>query len=53
IDVAKVESLISARTEARKAKDFPKADQIRAELTALEIEISDTPTGTVWTVRKS
>lgn len=53
IDVAKVESLIAARTDARKNKDFPKADLIRAELTALEIEISDTPTGTIWTVKKS
>ena len=53
IDVSKVEELIAARNDARKNKDFPKADQIRAELTALEIEISDTPTGTVWTVKKS
>ncbi len=53
IDVAKVESLITDRVEARKNKNFAKADQIRAELTALEIEISDTPLGTVWTVKKS
>ena len=53
IDVSKVESLIAARTDARKNKDFAQADQIRAELTALDIEISDTPTGTVWTVKKT
>lgn len=53
IDIKQIESLIQARTDARKNKDFAKADQIRAELTALSIEISDTPSGTTWTVSKS
>ncbi len=53
IDVSKVESLIAARADARKNKDFTQADQIRVELTTLEIEISDTPTGTTWTIKKS
>jgi len=53
IDIKKVEYLILAREEARKSKIFERADAIRAELTALEIEIQDTPTGTNWTIKKS
>ena len=44
----KVESLIEQRSEAKKQKDFEKADKIRDELTVLNISIQDTPAGTVW-----
>ena len=50
IDRAEVERLIEARKEARASKDFPRADQIRAELGALGVEIMDTPRGTTWKV---
>jgi cysteinyl-tRNA synthetase len=50
IDVARVESLIGQRNEARKAKDFAKADGLRAELKAQGIEIMDGPAGTTWKV---
>ena len=33
-----VEGLLKARAEARKAKDFAKADAIRDELTSLELD---------------
>ena len=36
--------------EARKAKDFTRADAVRGELTALGVEILDTPAGTDWRV---
>ena len=43
-----IEKLIEQRTEAKKNKDFTKADSIRDELTAMNISIMDTPTGVVW-----
>ncbi len=45
---AYVESKIAERQEARKAKDFARADAIRAELLEKGIEIKDTREGTVW-----
>jgi cysteinyl-tRNA synthetase len=45
---AKIETLITERTEAKKAKDFERSDAIRDELTAMGIAIMDTPDGTVW-----
>jgi cysteinyl-tRNA synthetase len=50
IDVAKVESLIQARNEARKAKNFAEGDRLREELKGLGVEILDTAAGTVWKV---
>jgi cysteinyl-tRNA synthetase len=50
IDVAKVEGLIAARNEARKAKDFKRADEIRAEAKTVGVELMDTPGGTTWKV---
>ncbi|AKJ05514.1 cysteine--tRNA ligase [Archangium gephyra] len=50
LDVAKVESLIQARNEARKAKNFAEGDRLREELKGLGVEILDTAAGTVWKV---
>jgi len=50
IDVAKVESLIQARGEARRAKNFAEGDRLREELKAMGVEILDTAAGTVWKV---
>jgi cysteinyl-tRNA synthetase len=50
IDPAEVEARISARAEARSAKDFARADALREELKAMGIEIMDTPRGTTWRV---
>lgn len=44
----KVEELIQKRSEAKKAKDFALADQIRDELTAMGIAIEDTRQGVKW-----
>lgn len=43
-----VEALIAERTEARKNKNFVRADEIRDELMELGIVIEDTRTGTKW-----
>jgi cysteinyl-tRNA synthetase len=45
---AEVEALIEARTAAKAAKDWAAADAARDALTALGIEIQDTPEGVVW-----
>jgi cysteinyl-tRNA synthetase len=50
LDVTRVEGLMAARVEARKAKDFAEADRLRGELKALGVEIMDTAGGTVWKV---
>jgi cysteinyl-tRNA synthetase len=41
-------SLISARKELRKAKQFQLADEIRDGLTGIGITLEDTPQGTTW-----
>jgi cysteinyl-tRNA synthetase len=50
LDVMKVEQLIQARNDARKAKNFAEADRVREELKGLGVEIMDTAGGTVWKV---
>jgi cysteinyl-tRNA synthetase len=50
IDASQVEQTLRERTEARRAKDFARADAIRAELAALGVEVLDTPTGVDWRV---
>jgi len=44
----KVEAMIQARQEARKAKNFAEADRIRDELKAMNIILEDTPQGVKW-----
>ncbi len=45
---AKIEELLERRSEAKKAKDFAKADSIREELQNMGIAIMDTAEGTKW-----
>ena len=52
IDGAEVEQQLAARSTARAAKDFARADEIRAGLLARSIEIMDTPRGTTWRIRE-
>ena len=49
----KVEALIAARATARASKDWPEADRIRGELTALNVEVLDGPGGTAtWRIKE-
>jgi cysteinyl-tRNA synthetase len=45
---AQVSSLVEARDNARKMKDFQKADAIREELQSMGIQLTDGPSGTSW-----
>jgi cysteinyl-tRNA synthetase len=47
-DKAKIQNLIDLRAEAKKDRDFDKADDIRDELILMGVNIMDTPKGTVW-----
>jgi cysteinyl-tRNA synthetase len=47
-DVAQIEALIAERNAARASKDWPRADAARQQLSALNIELEDTPQGTKW-----
>ena len=45
---ADIEKLIQERQQARKNKDFARADQIREELAAKGITLKDTREGVTW-----
>jgi cysteinyl-tRNA synthetase len=47
-----IDRLVSERQAIREAKDFKKADELRAELTAMGIQVADTPQGSFWEVQK-
>jgi len=50
LDEGAIAALITARTEAKQAKNFAEADRIRNELLAKGIVLKDSPTGTTWEV---
>ena len=43
-----IEQLVAERTKAREQHDWSRADQIRAELEARGVTLTDTPAGPVW-----
>ena len=46
-----IEQLVADRTQARQARDWSRADQIRAELDELGVTLTDTPEGPTWHLR--
>ncbi|WP_138204798.1 cysteine--tRNA ligase [Haloimpatiens lingqiaonensis] len=51
IDEEHINHLIVERNEARKNKDWAKADEIRNKLSEMNIELIDTKEGTTWKAR--
>jgi cysteinyl-tRNA synthetase len=51
IDVEEIEARIAERLQARREKDFSRADQIRDVLADRGIELLDSPQGTTWKVK--
>ena len=52
VDIEKINTLIAERQEAKKIKDFDRADQIRQDLLEMNIEIKDTQEGTEWSIKQ-
>ncbi|MBN1932721.1 MAG: cysteine--tRNA ligase [Desulfobacterales bacterium] len=50
IDSAEIEKMVHEREEARKSKQWAKADQIRKQLADMNILLEDRPEGTVWKI---
>jgi cysteinyl-tRNA synthetase len=48
VDTSEIEELINERTNAKKSKDFAKADEIRAKLLDMGVIIEDTREGVKW-----
>jgi cysteinyl-tRNA synthetase len=46
-----IEQLVAERTQARKERDWARADRIRARLEQQGVEVTDTPEGPVWRLR--
>jgi cysteinyl-tRNA synthetase len=51
LDEDKINILIAERLDAKKIKDFERADQIRQELLDMNIEIKDGSQGTEWSIK--
>ena len=47
-DNEQIEKLIQERAEAKANKDYARADEIRDQLTAMNISLEDSPQGTIW-----
>ena len=50
LDDAAIAALIQRRADAKAARDFAQADQIRKDLLAQGVVLKDSPTGTTWEV---
>ncbi len=51
LDVERIECLINDRNEARKNKDWSRADECRDELTQMGVVLEDTSKGTEWKIK--
>ncbi|MDQ2859976.1 MAG: cysteine--tRNA ligase [Pseudomonadota bacterium] len=49
---ARIDALIAERVAARTARDWPAADRLRGELTALGVEVMDSADGATWKLKE-
>lgn len=47
-DTALIEELVEQRRKARAQRDWARADEVRAKLKAMGVELEDGPQGTIW-----
>ncbi len=48
----RIDGLIADRAAARASKNWPEADRIRDQLSALNVEVMDGPAGATWRIRE-
>ncbi len=53
LDTARIESLVAARNHARAEKNWPEADRIRDQLSAMDIVVEDSAGETIWRLEKA
>jgi len=51
IDAADIDKMVRERSDARKSKDWERADEIRKQLEQMNIILEDGPDGTVWKIK--
>jgi cysteinyl-tRNA synthetase len=52
LSVGEIEGLIAERNQARKEKDWVRADALRDRLNEIKVLLKDTPQGTVWQIEE-
>ena len=52
LSVEVIDRKVEERNQARRDKDFTRADAIRGELSALGISLRDSATGTEWAIEQ-
>jgi len=45
---AEIDALVAQRVEAKKSKDWERADAVRAQLKSKGVLLEDGPAGTIW-----
>ena len=50
---AEIEALVAERAQAKKEKNYKKADEIRARLGEMGVTLEDTPQGTKWKIGRA
>lgn len=50
LSTARIEALVAEREQARRQRDFARADALRGELAAVGVLVQDMPQGSTWTL---
>jgi cysteinyl-tRNA synthetase len=52
LSIAEIERLIAERNQARREKNWARADELRDRLSAINVVIKDAPQGTIWQIEE-